>query len=78
MILFLIVFNLFRKQGDSQLQCDYDYLTDAEEVCGRDLKCKIAAREALSVLRSLGSTKISQRECIRNPCLSMALRSISY
>lgn len=60
------------------MQCDYEYLTEAEEVCDRDLKCKISARQALSALRSLGGERISPRECIRNPCLNMALRSIAY
>lgn len=65
-------------QGDSQLQCDYDYLSDAEEICGHDLHCKIAARQGLSVLRSIGGSRIAPRECIRNPCLNMAMRSVAY
>lgn len=65
-------------QGDSQLQCDYEYLNDAEEVCGRDGHCKVAARQVLSVLRNLAVARVPPRECIRNPCLNMARRSLSY
>jgi hypothetical protein len=65
-------------QGDSQLQCDYDYMNEVEEACDRDLKCSMSARQAIYVLRNIGGTRIPQRECIRNPCLNMALRSIAY
>lgn len=60
------------------MQCDYEYMNDAEEVCGHDLTCKIAAHEGLTLLRSLSTAKVSPRECIRNPCINMALRSIGF
>ncbi|CRL03375.1 CLUMA_CG016184, isoform A [Clunio marinus] len=64
--------------SDSQSQCDYGYMNEAEDLCGRDIKCKMSARKALAVLRDLGGSRVPPRECIRNPCLSMALRTIAF
>lgn len=73
----LSIINLSLQQGDSQAQCDYDFLAEAEEMCDSDMKCNIIARQTLSALKSAGAVKISQRECIRNPCIRMALQTLS-
>lgn len=63
--------------GDSPVQCDYDYMAEAEEICDTDMKCNIIARQTLSALKSTGAVKISPRECMRNPCIRMAVQTLS-
>jgi hypothetical protein len=63
--------------GESQVQCDYDFLNEAEEMCDSDMKCKLVSRQVLSALKNLGGVRISPRECIRNPCINMAMQLIA-
>ncbi|KAL7049856.1 hypothetical protein ACKWTF_003881 [Chironomus riparius] len=62
--------------GDSRAQCDYKYQFDSNEICGYNSKCKINAERSMEALRSFPGMKVGPRECIRDPCLYSALRSI--
>lgn len=63
-------------QGDSRAQCDYKYQYDVSEICGYNSKCKTNAERSMEALRSFPGMKVGPRECIRDPCLYSALRSI--
>lgn len=63
-------------QGTSQSECDFQYLADAETICGHHLGCQSAARSALMILRGFPSPTLGPRECAKNPCLYQALKDI--
>lgn len=65
-------------QGDSAAQCDYGYLYEIQDTCGHNLRCKLNGAQALKALQTFSGTKVGPRECVRNPCLNSALRSLGY
>ncbi|GAB0094242.1 uncharacterized protein DMENIID0001_095020 [Sergentomyia squamirostris] len=64
--------------GTSVTACDFQYLAEADSVCGPSSECQSAARSALMILRGNPGPQLGPRECSRNPCLSAALREIRY
>uniref|UniRef100_A0A336LNG4 CSON015037 protein n=1 Tax=Culicoides sonorensis TaxID=179676 RepID=A0A336LNG4_CULSO len=62
--------------GTSQSECDFQYLADAETICGHHAGCQSAARSALMILRGFPSPTLGPRECAKNPCLYQALKDI--
>lgn len=63
-------------QGASQSQCDYQYLNDANAICGHHGGCETAAQSALSILRGFPGPQLGPKECSKNPCLLQAIRAI--
>ena len=68
---------LFLK-GESQAQCDYEYLTETKSICGHNIACLKAARQAITILRNLPGSHLGPKECSKNACLVDAIRSIGY
>uniref|UniRef100_A0A1L8DTB7 Putative ubiquitin-protein ligase/hyperplastic discs protein n=1 Tax=Nyssomyia neivai TaxID=330878 RepID=A0A1L8DTB7_9DIPT len=64
--------------GASITACDFQYLAEADSICGASTECQSAARSALMILRGSPGPQLGPRECARNPCLSTALREIRY
>uniref|UniRef100_A0A6B2E8S2 Putative calponin similarity domain-containing protein n=1 Tax=Phlebotomus kandelakii TaxID=1109342 RepID=A0A6B2E8S2_9DIPT len=64
--------------GTSVTACDFQYLAEADSVCGTSSECQSAARSALMILRGNSGPQLGPRECSRNPCLSVALHDIRY
>uniref|UniRef100_A0A1B0D370 Uncharacterized protein n=1 Tax=Phlebotomus papatasi TaxID=29031 RepID=A0A1B0D370_PHLPP len=64
--------------GTSVTACDFQYLAEADSVCGSSSECQSAARSALMILRGNPGPQLGPRECSRNPCLSAALHEIRY
>ncbi|XP_063698646.1 zinc finger CCCH domain-containing protein 13 isoform X2 [Culicoides brevitarsis] len=62
--------------GSTQSECDFQYLADAEAICGHHPGCQSAARSALMILRGFPSPTLGPRECAKNPCLYQALKDI--
>ncbi|XP_068147037.1 uncharacterized protein [Drosophila tropicalis] len=62
--------------GASQVACDYQYLAEADSLCGNSNDCQSAARSVLMILRSTPGPQIGPRECLKNPCLYRAMREI--
>ncbi|CAO1353473.1 unnamed protein product [Diamesa serratosioi] len=64
--------------GESQAQCDYDYFTETKSICGHNIACLKAARQAITILRNLPGSHLGPKECSKNACLVDAIRSIGY
>nr|NP_001246233.1 uncharacterized protein Dmel_CG2269, isoform D [Drosophila melanogaster]NP_724880.1 uncharacterized protein Dmel_CG2269, isoform B [Drosophila melanogaster]AAM71057.1 uncharacterized protein Dmel_CG2269, isoform B [Drosophila melanogaster]AFH07988.1 uncharacterized protein Dmel_CG2269, isoform D [Drosophila melanogaster] len=62
--------------GASQVACDYQYLAEADSVCGDSNDCQSAARSILMILRGSHGRQLGPRECLKNPCLYRAMREI--
>ncbi|XP_043662235.1 histone acetyltransferase KAT6A isoform X1 [Drosophila teissieri] len=62
--------------GASQVACDYQYLAEADGVCGDSNECQSAARSILMILRGSHGRQLGPRECLKNPCLYRAMREI--
>jgi len=62
--------------GTSQSSCDFQYLNDADSICGHNKECQSAARSALMILRGSPGPLLGPRECAKNPCLHQVLRDI--
>ncbi|XP_017120341.1 uncharacterized protein DDB_G0286299 isoform X2 [Drosophila elegans] len=62
--------------GASQVACDYQYLAEADGVCGDSNECQSAARSILMILRGSPGRQLGPRECLKNPCLYRAMREI--
>ncbi|XP_034478135.1 uncharacterized protein LOC117784494 [Drosophila innubila] len=62
--------------GTSQVACDYQYLAEADSVCGSSNDCQAAARSVLMILRGTPGRQLGPRECLKNPCLYRAMREI--
>ncbi|XP_030388306.1 myb-like protein X isoform X2 [Scaptodrosophila lebanonensis] len=62
--------------GASQVACDYQYLAEADSVCGSNNDCQAAARSVLMILRGTPGPQLGPRECLKNPCLYSAMREI--
>ncbi|XP_046809658.1 trichohyalin isoform X2 [Lucilia cuprina] len=63
--------------GTSQIACDYQYLSEADAVCGNNNnECQAAARSVLMILRGTPGPQLGPRECIKNSCLYSAMREI--
>lgn len=62
--------------GTSQSSCDFQYLNDADSICGYNKECQSAARSALMILRGSPGPLLGPRECAKNPCLHQVLRDI--
>nr|AAN71561.1 RH30075p [Drosophila melanogaster] len=62
--------------GASQVACDYQYLAEADSVCGDSNDCQSAARYILMILRGSHGRQLGPRECLKNPCLYRAMREI--
>ncbi|XP_017049849.1 uncharacterized protein LOC108093958 isoform X2 [Drosophila ficusphila] len=62
--------------GASQVACDYQYLAEADGVCGDSHECQSAARSILMILRGSPGRQLGPRECLKNPCLYRAMREI--
>lgn len=59
------------------MACDYQFLEDADAVCGAsNRKCQAATRTLLLILRGSPGTQLGPRECVKNPCLYSAMREI--
>lgn len=63
-------------QGASQVACDYQYLAEADNICGSSNECQAAARSVLMILRGTPARQLGPRECLKNPCLYRAMREI--
>ncbi|XP_065369585.1 DNA ligase 1 isoform X2 [Calliphora vicina] len=63
--------------GTSQIACDYQYLSEADAICGNNNnECQAAARSVLMILRGTPGPQLGPRECIKNSCLYSAMREI--
>ncbi|XP_070139935.1 trichohyalin isoform X2 [Drosophila kikkawai] len=62
--------------GASQVACDYQYLAEADGICGDSNDCQSAARSILMILRGSPGRQLGPRECLKNPCLYRAMREI--
>ncbi|XP_067633025.1 neurofilament medium polypeptide [Eurosta solidaginis] len=62
--------------GTSQVACDYQYLAEADSICGNNNDCQAAARSILMVLRGTPAPQLGPRECLKNSCLHGAMREI--
>ncbi|EDV36328.1 uncharacterized protein Dana_GF12017, isoform B [Drosophila ananassae] len=62
--------------GASQVACDYQYLAEADGICGGSNDCQSAARSILMILRGSPGRQLGPRECLKNPCLYRAMREI--
>ncbi|XP_036332184.1 histone acetyltransferase KAT6B isoform X2 [Rhagoletis pomonella] len=62
--------------GTTQVACDYQYLTEADAICGNNNDCQAAARSILMILRGTPSPQLGPRECLKNSCLHSAMREI--
>ncbi|KRF80118.1 neurofilament medium polypeptide isoform X2 [Drosophila virilis] len=62
--------------GASQVACDYQYLAEADTICGSSNECQAAARSVLMILRGTPGRQLGPRECLKNPCLYRAMREI--
>ncbi|XP_062128446.1 uncharacterized protein LOC133840565 isoform X2 [Drosophila sulfurigaster albostrigata] len=62
--------------GTSQVACDYQYLAEADSICGSSNECQAAARSVLMILRGTPGRQLGPRECLKNPCLYRAMREI--
>ncbi|KAM8714365.1 hypothetical protein ACLKA7_014487 [Drosophila subpalustris] len=62
--------------GTSQVACDYQYLAEADTICGSSNDCQAAARSVLMILRGTPGRQMGPRECLKNPCLYRAMREI--
>ncbi|XP_017087829.2 uncharacterized protein [Drosophila bipectinata] len=62
--------------GASQVACDYQYLAEADGICGGSNDCQSAARSILMILRGAPGRQLGPRECLKNPCLYRAMREI--
>uniref|UniRef100_A0A1A9UIY2 THD domain-containing protein n=1 Tax=Glossina austeni TaxID=7395 RepID=A0A1A9UIY2_GLOAU len=63
--------------GTSHIACDYQYLEEADDVCGPLSKeCQAAARSVLMILRGTPGPQLGPRECAKNSCLYNAMREI--
>ncbi|SPP74460.1 uncharacterized protein LOC117592420 isoform X2 [Drosophila guanche] len=62
--------------GASQVACDYQYLAEADSICGSSNDCQSAARSILMILRGTPGRQLGPRECLKNPCLYRAMREI--
>ncbi|XP_070068454.1 uncharacterized protein [Drosophila takahashii] len=62
--------------GASQVACDYQYLAEADGICGDSNECQSAARSILMILRGSPGRQLGPRECLKNPCLYRAMREI--
>ncbi|XP_053962238.1 uncharacterized protein LOC128865875 isoform X1 [Anastrepha ludens] len=60
----------------SQVACDYQYLTEADSICGNNNDCQAAARSILMILRGTLNPQLGPRECMKNSCLHSAMREI--
>ena len=70
-------YSIKTKQGTSQIACDYQYLSEADAVCGNNNnECQAAARSVLMILRGTPGPQLGPRECIKNSCLYSAMREI--
>lgn len=69
--------NIYTFQGTSQIACDYQYLSEADAICGKNNNdCQAAARSVLMILRGTPGPQLGPRECIKNSCLYSAMREI--
>ncbi|KAL9914165.1 uncharacterized protein ACN2A1_001276 isoform 1-T2 [Glossina fuscipes fuscipes] len=63
--------------GTSHIACDYQYLEEADDVCGPlNKECQAAARSVLMILRGTPGPQLGPRECAKNSCLYNAMREI--
>lgn len=62
--------------GTSQVACDFQYLAEADSICGHNNECQSAARSVLMILRGSPGPQLGPKECIKNPCLNRAMREI--
>lgn len=62
--------------GTSQTACDFQYLSEADSLCGRNNDCQSAARAALMILRGTPGPQLGPKECMRNNCLYRAMKEI--
>ncbi|XP_013108167.2 cyclin-dependent kinase 11B isoform X1 [Stomoxys calcitrans] len=64
--------------GTSQIACDYQYLAEADAVCGtsNNNDCQATARSVLMILRGTPGPQLGPRECVKNSCLFSAMREI--
>ncbi|KAH8402148.1 hypothetical protein KR009_010157, partial [Drosophila setifemur] len=62
--------------GASQVACDYQYLAEADSICGGSNECQSSARSILMILRGSPGRQLGPRECLKNPCLYRAMREI--
>ncbi|TDG50206.1 hypothetical protein AWZ03_003422 [Drosophila navojoa] len=62
--------------GASQVACDYQYLAEADTICGSSNECQASARSVLMILRGTPGRQLGPRECLKNPCLYRAMREI--
>ncbi|XP_073844952.1 uncharacterized protein isoform X1 [Musca autumnalis] len=63
--------------GTSQISCDYQYLAEADAVCGpNNNDCQATARSVLMILRGTPGPQLGPRECVKNSCLYSAMREI--
>ncbi|XP_017150438.1 uncharacterized protein LOC108160752 isoform X1 [Drosophila miranda] len=62
--------------GASQVACDYQYLAEADSICGSSNDCQSVARSILMILRGTPGRQLGPRECLKNPCLYRAMREI--
>lgn len=63
-------------QGTSQTSCDFQYLSETDEICGTNHECQSTAHLMLMILRgsTSGPQQIGPMECAKNPCLLQAMR----
>lgn len=62
--------------GTSPVSCDFQYLAEADSICGHNNDCQSAARSVLMILRGSPGPQLGPKECIKNPCLNRAMREI--
>lgn len=73
----LLLLLSFFFQGTSQIACDYQYLAEADALCGpNNNDCQASARSVLMILRGTPGPQLGPRECVKNSCLYSAMREI--
>ncbi|XP_011196774.1 nucleolin isoform X2 [Zeugodacus cucurbitae] len=62
--------------GTSQMACDYQYLAEADSICGDNNDCQASARSILMILRGTVTQQLGPKECMKNSCFRSAMREI--
>lgn len=62
--------------GASTVTCDFQYLAEADAICGHNNECQSAARSVLMILRGSSRPQLDPKECTKNSCLNRAMIEI--
>lgn len=67
----------FHLQSTTQVGCDFEYINEADRVCGRSSNCLSSVRANMRMLRDSAGPQIGLKECLKIPCLYRLLKDIN-